>query len=283
MDKRQEARELWEQSGGTLPLKEIAARLGVSDATVRKWKQRDGWGEKCHVTDKVSRDKETSRKRTARTNARMANALEAVETLSDVEKDFCLHYVQCYNATQAAWRTGAYSTYGSAKQNGWRMLQKPAVQTEIKRLKLMKRASILADADDLIELHMRIAFADIKDYMAWVYDKHRKATRAAAFPSTDVDGQLVQEIAETEHGFRLRLYDKKDSLAFLEQYFLLNPMHRHKKAFDEAKLKLEERSVKVQEDKLHGLTSDVETIKEGLKGIIDVINAPVPDRRLDDE
>jgi len=37
--------------------------------------------------------------------------------------------------------------------------------------------------------------------------------------------------------------------------------HRHKKAFDEARLKLEERSVKVQEDKLHGLSSDVETIK----------------------
>jgi len=255
LDKRQEARELWEQSGGTLPLKEIAARLGVAEGTVRQWKRRDKWGKKCNVTGDPSRDTEQSRQRKARTNARMAKALEAVEE----------------NATQAAWRTGAYSTYGSAKQNGWRMLQKPVVQTEIKRLKHMKRAAILADADDLIELHMRIAFADIKDYMGWAYDKRRKATRAAAFPSTDVDGQLVQEIAETEHGFRLKLYDKKDSLAFLEQYFLLNPMDRHKKAYDEARLKLEERSVKVQEDKLHGLTSDVETIKEGLN------------RRLDDE
>lgn len=266
MDKRQEARELWEQSGGTLPLKEIAARLGVSDATVRKWKQRDGWGEKCHVTDKVSRDKETSRKRTARTNARMANILEAVETLSDVEKDFCLHYVQCYNATQAAWRTGVYSTYGSAKQNGWRMLQKPAVQTELKRLKLMKRAAILADADDLIELHMRIAFSDMKDFAVWAYDPERHTNRMAVLSSDVVDGQLVREVSESAQGFKIKLRDAEDSMRFLERFFEANPMDKHKKAYDQARLKLEQEKLKIgNEDaleKLDGILSGVEKVMQ---------------------
>ncbi len=132
-------RELWEQSNGTLPLKEIAARLGVAIGTIKTWKRRDRWGETSDGFQGFRKDEtrqsETKRKRRAAVNRKITEAMEAVETLSDVEKDFCLHYVQCYNATQAAWRTGAYSTYGSAKQNGWRMLQKPAVQTEIKRLK----------------------------------------------------------------------------------------------------------------------------------------------------
>lgn len=266
MDKRQEARELWEQSGGTLPLKEIAERLGVAEGTVRQWKRRDNWGKKCNVTGNPSRDTEQSRQRKARTNARMAKALEAVETLSDVEKDFCLHYVQCYNATQAAWRTGAYSTYGSAKQNGWRMLQKPAVQTEVKRLKHMKRAAILADADDLIELHMRIAFADIKDYMGWAYDPERHTNRMAVLSSDSVDGQLVREVSESAQGFKIKLRDADESMRFLERFFEANPMHRHKKAYDEARLKLEQEKLKIgNEDaleKLDGILSGVEKVMQ---------------------
>lgn len=41
--RRDEAFELWKNSGGSLRLKEIAEQLGVSDSQVRRWKSQDKW------------------------------------------------------------------------------------------------------------------------------------------------------------------------------------------------------------------------------------------------
>jgi phage terminase large subunit len=243
-DKRAQARQLWEQSGGTLPLKDIAQQLGVSEATVRTWKRRDKWGE----TDETQRafrkyetQRDTNRKRQAAVNTSLARVIDQAEALSEVEKEFCLHYVQCYNAAQAAWRTGRYSTYASAKQAGYMMLHKPAVQAEIKRLKAIKRAGILADGDDLIELHMRIAFADIGDYAVWAYKDG--SNHMAVYQSVDVDTQLIKEVSETARGFKLKMQDQAKSRDFLAQYFLLNPTDKHKIEYDRKKLEFEQQKV----------------------------------------
>jgi uncharacterized protein YjcR len=42
---RDKAFEVWKDSGGKMPLKEIADRLGISDTQVRKWKNQDHWKE----------------------------------------------------------------------------------------------------------------------------------------------------------------------------------------------------------------------------------------------
>lgn len=42
-DKRQKAFEIWEESGRTIQLKDIAATLNISDVQVRKWKSQDKW------------------------------------------------------------------------------------------------------------------------------------------------------------------------------------------------------------------------------------------------
>ena len=39
------------------------------------------------------------------------------------------------------------------------------MREEIERLKEIKRQQIVANADDIVELQMRIAFADIGNYM----------------------------------------------------------------------------------------------------------------------
>lgn len=289
MDKRGEARRLWEESGGTKPLKEIAEELGVSPATIRTWKRRDQWGESAETKQefqKAETQRETNRKRQASVNRALVEHIEDAEELSDIEKDFCLYFVSTYNATDAAWKTGSYTTRNAAKVCGHRMLHKPAVAAEIKRLKEMKRAAILADADDLVEMHMRIAFADITDFVAWTYDKSfgiYGKNLVAVNRSDRIDGQLVKEVSESAQGFKLKLYDKKASLDFLERFFLANPMDQHKQTYDKARLELESRKVKVQEDKLHGLSEDMEKIVEGLQGVMDVINAPVSDRGLPDE
>jgi len=121
------------------------------------------------------------------------------------------------------------------------MLHRPAVQAEIQRLKAVKRAGILADGDDVIEQYMRIAFADMSDIAVWAYDKKKGRSRAAVIPSTQVDGQLVAEVSETKDGFRIKRLEPYKALEFLAQYFLLNPMDKHRKAYEEKRLELDER------------------------------------------
>lgn len=48
--KRDEAFEIWKNSGGTKKLNEIAEELGVSPGTVRGWKNKDAWEEKLNGT-----------------------------------------------------------------------------------------------------------------------------------------------------------------------------------------------------------------------------------------
>lgn len=57
---RNKAYEIWKESGGKKPLKDIAKELGVPDSTIRKWKCLDNWEKK--------RSKERSQKRSALKN-----------------------------------------------------------------------------------------------------------------------------------------------------------------------------------------------------------------------
>lgn len=52
--RKEKARELWEQSGGTLTLRAIADQLDLKENTVSCWKSRDGWGKKkdCSTANK---------------------------------------------------------------------------------------------------------------------------------------------------------------------------------------------------------------------------------------
>ena len=277
MDKRQRARGLWEESGGTLPLKEIAAKLGVAEGTLRQWKRRDGWGKKCNVTSGALHETEVSRQRRARTNRKAAELIDANDELTDREKDFCLAMVHAPNATQAALLTGRYKSYSSAQNNGNEMMAKPAVRREVERIRAMKRAARLADGDDIVDLLERIIYADIRQAAEF------KGRSVKLKDSKLVDGTIVTEVRQGRDGISVKLADK---LRAVELYYKITgklPMDQHKKSYDKARLMLDDRAVKVQEDKLQGMSSDVETIKEGLQGIIDVINSPVPDRRLDDE
>ena len=60
---RDKAFEIWEASGRTVMLKDIAAQLGVSESQIRKWKNQDQWEKvtlpkkKSNVTKKVGAPK----------------------------------------------------------------------------------------------------------------------------------------------------------------------------------------------------------------------------------
>jgi phage terminase small subunit len=237
------ARADWEV--GMKPTK-IAAKHGLSVNTVKSWirrKWKKGARGAPHAPAPASVDK------------LIADAVEENENLTPQQKDFCTYFMRCRNATQAYLK--AYDCdRKTANQCGPRLLTNIHVKAELQELREIKNAA-LGDicGEDVIELHMRIAFADITDFVE--FKNVRRPVLANGRPvtikdprtdevknvaqevnvvhfkdSAQVDGQLILEVTEGRAGSKIKLADRQRSLRFLEQYFELNPNDRHRKEYE---------------------------------------------------
>lgn len=221
---RDRARDLWLEDTER-PLKDIALELNLPEVRIRKWKSEGKWEKERNGT----REKERSdSKRLAK---KLVATVEENEQLTEKEKAFCLRFVKSFNAAAAARAAGYESKW--AARIGWELLQKPHIKAEVQRLKEIRNLAMLAGPDDVVELHMRIAFADMTDFAYFGNGV------VGLNNSDDVDGQLVSEVKAGDNGPSIKLRSADKSMAFLERYFTLNPMDRHKKAFDEARLEIE--------------------------------------------
>ena len=113
-------------------------------------------------------------------------------------------------------------------------------------------------------LHMRVAFADITDFVEFgrveipvmsmygpvqVTDPvtgekqtlMQEVNDVRFRESAEVDGRLIAKVQQGKSGASVELADRQKSLAFLERYFELNPMDRHRREFDLARLEMERR------------------------------------------
>jgi len=260
---RDKAQELWLASGMERQLKDIAAELGVSETQVRKWKSQDGWG---LVTLPIKSNVTNPSKKVTK---QLIKSVEENEELTNQQKEFCLHYVQIFNASQAAIRAG-YSP-NSPRGIGYNLLQNPHVCKEIARLKAIKNKGILASYEDLIDLYMRIAFADMGDVVNFgqrdvqvmgpfgpisVKDDDGKVTpimKTVNYVDLNdksvVDTSVIAEISQGKDGVKVKLSDRKDAFHRLEKFFDKDPDNKRRAEYEAKKLVLQERLVKVQEDK----------------------------------
>lgn len=86
--------------------------------------------------------------------------------LTPEQQMFCIYYSRTFNATQSY--INAYGCqYSTALTNGPALLGNTRIKNEIERLKEIKRQQIVAGADDIVELQMRIAFADMGNYLSF--------------------------------------------------------------------------------------------------------------------
>ena len=230
------AKKLYEQ-GKTLV--EIAEVLGVAAATVRSWKSRHKWGKESlqHATKNA----------TQQNNNKKAETL--AEPLTEKERLFAEIYVKNYNATQAAIKAG-YSTK-SAHVIGYENLRKPKIKSYVDYLKDLKRSAILVDESDIVEKYMKIAFADVTDFVDFgtvekpIFDEKGNcvATKEYDFlkvyDAQIIDGGLVKEIKQTKTGIAIKLEDRMAALEWLSKYFSMNPMDSHRKEYDDRKQTLE--------------------------------------------
>lgn len=147
------------------------------------------------------------------------------ENLTPEQQIFCIYYSRTFNAAQSYQK--AYGcAYVSALTNGPRLLGNAQVIKEIERLKEIKRQRIVADAEDIVEIQMRIAFADMGDYVRF--------GRAGIIlqESGLTDTQLIQEIKEGKSGISIKLADRQKAIDWLTKYFLIHPESKYKAEYE---------------------------------------------------
>jgi phage terminase small subunit len=183
------------------------------------------------------------------------------EGLTEKQKLFSEIYVQNFNATQAAIKAGY--PVESARYIGYENLTKPHIRSYVEALKELKRAALLLSEDDIVERYMRIAFADITDFL----DFGRTTVPVMAMygpltvknPNTGedvvvtkdvndvrfkeswmVDGGIVSQVKMGKDGASIKLEDRMKALEWLSAHFIMNPMDKHKVEYENKRLILEQ-------------------------------------------
>jgi len=270
-----------------MKLVEIASQLNLPPGTVRRWKSTYKWdGERSDKkSERSDKNKQNNKIETKPiddgTKETMMN-----ENLTHEQRLFCIYYSKSFNATQSYLKAYGCS-YETANVEGSRHLVNPSIREEINRLKEIKRQQIVVGEEDMAEYHMRIAFADIGDYLT--FGREEVPVMSAFGPvkdddgneltkeintvklkeSNEVDTQLIQEVKQGKDGVSIKLADKQKSLEWLDKYFIMNPFDKHRINYDIKKQQQDtERSkaqinlIKAQTDKITGNNLEIEDLSE---------------------
>ncbi len=242
MSQREEAKKLFDEG---LSYAEISERLNIPSNMLRSWKSRYKWESVAqhkpqHQPQRNTKKATNSKQRT--TSDQISAKVEI--PLTDAQEMFCQIFVRQLNATMAYMKSHVGCTYNSAMSAGPRLLGNVRVRARIEQLKAEKLKTIMVGKDDIVEKHMRIAFADITNYATWGFDG--SDNQFAAMPSEMVDGDLVKSVSKSDKGFRIELHDPQKSLEWLSNYFSMNPMDQHKIDYDLKKLALEENKLAIE-------------------------------------
>ena len=264
---------------GGMKLVDIAEKIGCSPATIRTWKNRYKWDNGGSETfQKKSETKRNVSKKKIRDETTLDDGTKETlqnDDLTPEQQMFCIYYSRTFNAAQSYQKAYGCS-YESAIANGSRLLTNDKVRAEIKRLKEIKRQQIVADADDIVELQMRIAFADIGNYVSFgqkevtdiATDETYMVSVVDLKESKNTDTQLIQEVKRGKDGVSVKLADKQKAIDWLSKYFLLHPDDKYKAEFDKKRAEVKD-DTGVQ-------------ILQNMQTIADILQHPVANRSISD-
>lgn len=246
------AYEMYKQG---MKLVDIAAKLDVPPGTVRRWKSTHGWdNERSGLQSERSDEKKTEK------NLSIDDGTKETLKNNDLTSEqqmFCIYYSRTFNAAQSYQKAYGCS-YQTAMVNGCMLLRNTKVRAEIERLKELKRQQIITSTEDVVELQMRIAFADIGNYMTFGREninvmgpfgpikdsstgkyitKEVNAVRLA--DSENVDTQIIQEVKQGKDGVSVKLADKQKAFDWLTKYFLMHPESKYRVEYEKRRAEKE--------------------------------------------
>lgn len=172
---------------------------------------------------------------------------DVTEGMTDREQRFCEYYCRNFNIITSAVRAG-YSQ-ASAHIVGYKIRRKYLVNRYICWLKLRATHEFCVQASDIVDMYIRIGFADITDF-ASVNNGRLKLK-----DGLEMDGQLIKTIKQGKDGVQLELYDKLSALDKLERYFDVMPKDWKQKV-EERKLELLEQRLELDRLKAGQLEGD---------------------------
>lgn len=242
----EKAYEMYKQG---MKLVDIAAQLDCSPATVRTWKNRNKWDEGGSET--FPKKRETKRNVSAKKKKVEISVEDGTretlqnDALTPEQQMFCIYYSRTFNAAQSYQKVYGCS-YETAMVEGSKSLRKPKIRTEIERLKEIKRQQIVASADDIVELQMRIAFGDIGMALGFGQDDMElkdgstvKVNVMRLKESDQVDTQLIQSVIEGKGGVSITMKDSQKAIDWLTKYFLMHPESKYRAEYEKRKAEKE--------------------------------------------
>ena len=257
--------------------KDIAEKYGTTINTVKSWKKRYAWsrGEGAHKEEKVCTQKSKGAPKTVAPIDDGTKETLQNDDLTPEQQMFCIYYSRTFNAAQSYQKAYGCS-YETAMVEGSKSLRKPKIRAEIERLKEIKRQQIVAGADDIVELQMRIAFADIGNYVSFgqkeVTDIETDETYMVSVvdlkESKNTDTQLIQEVKRGKDGVSVKLADKQKAIDWLSKYFLVHPDDKYKAEFDKKRAEVSDNSGA--------------QILQNMQTIADILQHPVANRSISD-
>lgn len=191
---------------------------------------------------------------------------EATKGLNESQQRFCEYYIQNFNVKTAVRKAGYTSDYSSGQ--GYKLRSNRKCQRYIQWLKARTLKSSLVKGSDIIDQWVRIAFADISDFV------DIKPTTIRLKKNEDIDGQLVKAIKTTSNGVSIELYDKMKALDSLAKYSSDMPKD-YKQILEERKMELLEREFELKK-KLYDIDGDeteddgfIEALKKSTESVWD--------------
>ena len=282
---RDKAFEIYKQHNGEILLKDIATQLGVSESTVRSWKNRYKWDNEINATSQKNKCNVADKKATKENKKTHTKKLKKIENslsdeLTEKQKLFCIYYIENFNATKAYQR--AYEcNYNTANRCGPRLLGNVGIKQEIDRLtnECLEEQEINSKllSKRIFQKYIDIAFANITDYIT--FGKQEREGEFGSYTvnyvdlkdSNNVDGSLISEVSQGKDGIKIKLQDKMKALQWLsDRTDMLSDNDRNK--LDIELLKLE-----MQMNKIDNTQEEVEE-----DGFIEAISKTI-DEVWDDE
>ena len=159
---REKAFEIYKSSNGEKPLVEIAKELNLKPSQIRKWKSQDKWDEQLKGNVTIAKGALLMLK--SQDKSQVKKMLDD-EELTEQERLFCLYYVKYFNGTQAALKAGYAKS--SAHVTSSRLLRRERVASYIREIKGEMVENIFVEAMDVLNEYIKIAFADITNYVTF--------------------------------------------------------------------------------------------------------------------
>lgn len=241
--------------------KEIAEKYGVSLSTVKSWKTRYKWSrnKKKSMRTKPEKVCVQNQKVCVQKEAVAEDVAEVVDNdqLTDKQRLFCLYQSRLFNYTKAYMKAYPECTYASAAVLGSRLMQKQAIRDEIESLKQNRLNRELFGEDDLFQMYLDIARADITDFADIGSNWFRVKD------GDQLDGMLIQELSQGEFGVKIKLADRMKALDWLTEHMSM--------ATEKQKAELE--LLRAKSKRLNGTesTEELEKLDKVLKEIKGVI------------